>query len=296
MLRVQQARDGRALDVLVAGDANSSSALVCHHGTPSDATLWSDWHEDALANNLRLVAISRPGYGLSDRRGGRSVASVAEDVEDVLDALGISEFVTIGWSGGGPHALACAALLPNSCKATSSLAGVGPYGEPDLDFLEGMGPENVEEFGIVLQGEEAIRTWMNEHARPYRTIADEELAEALGGLVPEIDVFALNEQGLAATWAGSMRRCFNNGWDGWIDDDLAFCNHWGFGVSEISTPVTVWQGDLDLMVPLAHGEWLLKHIPTATARMEVGHGHLSLVADRRQDIIEDLISHLDAAS
>ena len=87
MLRVQQARDGRALDVLVAGDANSSSALVCHHGTPSDATLWSDWHEDALANNLRLVAISRPGYGLSDRQGGRSVASVTEDVEDVLDAL-----------------------------------------------------------------------------------------------------------------------------------------------------------------------------------------------------------------
>ncbi|MEC8998514.1 MAG: alpha/beta hydrolase, partial [Candidatus Thermoplasmatota archaeon] len=110
MLRILQARDGRLLDVLVAGDASASSALVCHHGTPSDATLWSDWHEDALANNLRLVAISRPGYGLSDRRGGRSVASVAEDVEDVLDALGISEFVNIGWSGGGPHALACAAL------------------------------------------------------------------------------------------------------------------------------------------------------------------------------------------
>ena len=291
MLRVHQARDGRALDVLVAGDSSSSSALVCHHGTPSDATLWSDWHEDALVNNLRLVAISRPGYGLSDRRGGRSVASVAEDVEDVLDALGIIEFVSLGWSGGGPHALACGALLPERCKAVSSLAGVGPYGEPDLDFLDGMGPENVEEFGIALEGEEALRRWMDEHAQPYRTIADEELAEALGGLVPEIDVLALNEQGLAAIWAGSMRRCFTNGWDGWIDDDMVFCNHWGFEPSEITVPVAVWQGDLDLMVPFAHGEWLLRHIPTATARLEPGHGHLSLLTDRRQAIIDDLTSH-----
>ena len=291
MLHLLKARDGRTLDVLLAGDADSSFGLVCHHGTPSDATIWSDWHEDALSNNLRLVAISRPGYGLSDRLEGRRVASVAEDVEDVLDALGIIEFVSLGWSGGGPHALACGALLPERCKAVSSLAGVGPYGEPDLDFLDGMGPENVEEFGIALEGEEALRRWMDEHAEPYRTIADEELAEALGGLVPEIDVLALNEQGLAAIWAGSMRRCFTNGWDGWIDDDMVFCNHWGFEPSEITVPVAVWQGDLDLMVPFAHGEWLLRHIPTATARLEPGHGHLSLLADRRQAIIDDLTSH-----
>ncbi|MCH2267928.1 alpha/beta hydrolase [Candidatus Thalassarchaeum betae] len=291
MLHLLKARDGRTLDVLLAGDDDSSFGLVCHHGTPSDATIWSDWHEDALSNNLRLVAISRPGYGLSDRLEGRRVASVAEDVEDVLDALGIIEFVSLGWSGGGPHALACGALLPERCKAVSSLAGVGPYGEPDLDFLDGMGPENVEEFGIALEGEEALRRWMDEHAEPYRTIADEELAEALGGLVPEIDVLALNEQGLAAIWAGSMRRCFTNGWDGWIDDDMVFCNHWGFEPSEITVPVAVWQGDLDLMVPFAHGEWLLRHIPTATARLEPGHGHLSLLADRRQAIIDDLTSH-----
>jgi len=291
MLHLLKARDGRTLDVLLAGDGDSSFGLVCHHGTPSDATIWSDWHEDALSNNLRLVAISRPGYGLSDRLEGRRVASVAEDVEDVLDALGIIEFVSLGWSGGGPHALACGALLPERCKAVSSLAGVGPYGEPDLDFLDGMGPENVEEFGIALEGEEALRRWMDEHAQPYRTIADEELAEALGGLVPEIDVLALNEQGLAAIWAGSMRRCFTNGWDGWIDDDMVFCNHWGFEPSEITVPVAVWQGDLDLMVPFAHGEWLLRHIPTATARLEPGHGHLSLLADRRQAIIDDLTSH-----
>lgn len=144
MLQIIKSRDGRDLDVLIAGDMNSDTALVCHHGTPSDATIWSNWHQDALENQLLLIAISRPGYGLSDRKAGRTISSVPEDVEDVLDHLDIHEFLSIGWSGGGPHALACGALLPNRCKAVSSLAGVGPYGEPDLDFLEGMGPENVE--------------------------------------------------------------------------------------------------------------------------------------------------------
>ena len=195
MFQSIKSRDDRILDVLVAGDKESNRALVCHHGTPSDASIWSDWHQDALDNNLVLVAISRPGYGLSDRNSGRTISSVAADVEDVLDNLGVEQFLSIGWSGGGPHALACGALIPNRCKAVSSLAGVGPYGEPDLDFLEGMGPENVEEFGIALQGEEPLRVWMEEHADAYRTISDSELASALGGLVPEVDVIALNEQG-----------------------------------------------------------------------------------------------------
>jgi len=292
MLQIFKARDGRDLDVLVAGDTGSETALVCHHGTPSDATIWSDWHQDALENKLILIAISRPGYGLSDRKVGRTVSSVIEDVEDVLDTLKITKFVTVGWSGGGPHALACGALLPHHCEAVSSLAGVGPYGEPDLDFLEGMGPENVEEFGIALQGEAPLRKWMEANAEPYRRIQDDELATALGGLVPKVDVIALKEKGLASIWASSMRRCFTNGWDGWIDDNMVFCNHWGFDPSEIRAPVTVWQGDLDLMVPLAHGEWLLKHIPSSKPRLVRGHGHLSLIADYRQAIIDELTSHL----
>ena len=137
------ARDGRTLDVLVGGDANSQTALVCHHGTPSDATIWNDWHVDAMENKLRLISVSRPGYAFSERKSGRSVSCAAADVEDVLDALGIEKFLVIGWAGGGPHALACAALLPERCIAASVLAGVGPHGEPDLDSLSDMGPENI---------------------------------------------------------------------------------------------------------------------------------------------------------
>ena len=286
------ARDGRTLDVLVGGDSTSDIALVCHHGTPSDSTLWVDWHHDALVRKLRLVSVTRPGYAASDRKPGRSVSCVAKDVSDVLDALGIDTFLTIGWSGGGPHALACAALLPARCIAVSVLAGVGPHGEPDLDSLSDMGPENIEHKKIAIQGEEPLREWAKVNAAAWFTIADEDLAAALGGLVPEIDVYALNEQGLAKIWASSIRRCLQNGIDGYIDDSLVFCKYWGFKPADIRSPVTIWQGDLDLMVPFTHGQWLIKHIPNAKGMLEIGHGHISLIADKKQDIIDDLVAQI----
>ena len=286
------ARDGRKLDVMIAGDVDSSIALVCHHGTPSDATIWNDWQEDAMQHNLRLISISRPGYAHSERKPGRSVSCVVSDVEDVLDELGIEKFLTIGYSGGGPHALACAEGLPHRCIAASILAGVGPHGEPDLDSMSDMGPENIEHKKIAIQGEEALREWAKENAAAWFTIADEELADALGGLVPEIDVIALNEHGMAAIWASSIRRSLQNGLDGYIDDSLVFCKYWGFKPDDIEIPVTIWQGDLDLMVPFTHGQWLIKHIPHAKSRLELGHGHISLIVDKKQEIIVDLLSYL----
>ena len=131
------------------------------------------------------------------------------------------------------------------------------------------------------------------NAADWFTIADEDLVAALGGLVPEIDVYALNEQGQAKIWASSIRRCLQNGIDGYIDDSLVFCKYWGFKPAEIQTPVTIWQGDLDLMVPFTHGQWLIKHIPNAKGMLEIGHGHISLIADKKQDIIDDLVSHLN---
>jgi len=286
------ARDGRTLDVLVGGDASSQIALVCHHGTPSDATIWNDWHADAMENQLRLISVSRPGYASSQRKPGRSVSCAAADVEDVLDSLGVEKFLVIGWSGGGPHALACAALLPERCIAASVLAGVGPHGEPDLDSLSDMGPENIEHKKIAIQGEEPLREWAKVNAAAWFTIADEDLVAALGGLVPEIDVYALNEQGQAKIWASSIRRCLQNGIDGYIDDSLVFCKYWGFKPAAIQTPVTIWQGDLDLMVPFTHGQWFIKHIPNAKGMLEIGHGHISLIADKKQDIIDDLVSQI----
>ena len=275
---------GRRLDVLVGGAADGPT-VVLHHGSPSDATCWLDWHDTAIRRGVRIVSISRPGYATSTRVVDRDVAQAAHDVEAVLDQVGVGDYVTAGWSGGGPHALACAALHARRCLAVATLAGAGPYGVPGLDFLAGMGPENVEEFGAAVQGEAELRSWLTDNAEPFRHVTGAELAEAFGGLVPEIDIEVLNG-GYADHMSAEIRRALRDGFDGWVDDDLAFTRPWGFELSAIAVPVTVWQGDLDLMVPASHGSWLVGHIPNAQARTPVGHGHISLVTQHREEILD----------
>lgn len=278
---------GRVLDVLVGGAA-TGPALVMHHGTPSDATLWADWDAIAGARGVRLLAISRPGYAGSTRQPGRRVAGVAADVERVLRHFDVPWFVTAGWSGGGPHALACAALLGPRCRAAATLAGVGAYGANDLDFLAGMGPENHAEFGAALRGERDLRAWLSANAEAMRNVTGPELADAFGGLVPQVDKDAL-AGGFAEGMAETMRRALQHGFDGWVDDDLAFIEPWGFELSAIAVPVAIWQGDLDLMVPFAHGAWLRRHVPRATSRPAPGNGHITLITTYRDAIVDDLL-------
>jgi pimeloyl-ACP methyl ester carboxylesterase len=280
---------GRAVDVWLGGDP-AGRALVMHHGTPSDATAFASWHETCTARGVRVICASRPGYASSGRVPGRRVAQAAFDTAALLDQLAIDNFVTAGWSGGGPHALACAALLPSRCRAAATLAGVAPYGMADLDFLAGMGPENVEEFGRALEGEASLRASSEASYETMRHVTGADLAEAFGGLIPQVDRDELTMR-YADDLAAVMRRALAQGMDGPIDDDLAFTHPWGFAVEEIAVPVTVWQGDLDLMVPFAHGEWLVRHIPGAQARLLPGHGHISLITRYRDEILQDLLAH-----
>jgi pimeloyl-ACP methyl ester carboxylesterase len=282
--------DGRNLDVLVGG-ATSGPALVCHHGSPSDASLWLDWDGLASEHGLRLIAISRPGYATSTRQPRRNVADVADDVRFVLDTLDVPCFVTVGWSGGGPHALACAVKLGDRCRGVATLAGVGPFGDSELDFLAGMGPENHAEFGAALKGESCVRAWLEEHGAAFRRVTGAEIAEAFGGLVPQIDRDVL-AGGFADAMAAEMRRALALGFDGWVDDDMAFTRPWGFNLSRIAVPVVVWQGDLDLMVPFAHGKWLVEMIPGAVSKPAIGHGHISLFVEYRDAIVRDLMERV----
>ncbi len=278
--------NGRIIDLYLGGDPNGHP-LVMHHGTPSDSTTFADWHEDCAARHIRLICMSRPGYAGSPRMAGRSVADIAALTAELLDHLGHTEFHTAGWSGGGPPARACTALLADRCRGAAILAGVGPYGEPDLDFLAGMGPENIEEFNASLQGEATLRAWKEANVQSFRTVTGPELAAAFGGLVPPIDQAELTGP-YAEAMATEMRRALSGGFDGWIDDDLAFIRPWGFDLATITIPTSIWQGDLDLMVPHQHATWLAAHIPAAQLHMVPGHGHISLVTRYRSNILNTL--------
>lgn len=261
---------------------SATSAIVFHHGTPGHASAWSSWLDAAALRGLRAFTYSRAGYGVSDRNEGRTIISNNEDIRELLDSFGITDFISIGWSGGGPHALATTVMRGN--KGAITLAGVGEYGAADLDFLEGMGPENHEEFGEALKGEAAISAWMEANAHPYKTVTGAEVRDAFGGLIGDADK-AVIEGAFADEMAVTMRKGLAVSFDGWIDDDIAFIQPWGFSLAEIAKPVKIWQGDQDLMVPHAHSYWLEKHIPGAKLNFVPGHGHISLITEYRDEIL-----------
>jgi len=194
------------------------------------------------------------------------VADAVRDVQAILGELDAEEFVTIGWSGGGPHALACAANLPDRCAAAVSLAGVAPYAAAGLDWMAGMGPENIEEFNLALQGEAALTPWLEQQAVALSQVEGPAVAAALGGLVSDVDKAALTGE-FAEFMAAVFRRAVSSGIAGWRDDDLAFTRDWGFDLARIERPVAVWQGEQDRMVPFTHGQWLAQHIPNARVRL-----------------------------
>ena len=269
--------DGRTLLVHEAGDPRGIPVVV-HHGTPGAGVHYGPWADDASTRGIRLISYDRAGYGGSDRAVGRDVAAVAADVAAALDALGIDGFLTWGVSGGGPHALACAALLPDRVRAVASIAGVAPWDGEHLDPMDGMGADNIEEFGLAVRGEDALRPWLDVQRGGVLSATPEDLVAQMHSLLPPIDVAALG--GEAGPWLlASMTSGLASGVDGWLDDDLAFVRPWGFDLDEVTAPALVQHGGLDLMVPLAHGLWLAAHLLGATEWIEPNQGHLSLALD-----------------
>ena len=280
--------DGRALAVWEAGDP-SGPLVVYHHGTPMAGLLYEPHARDAEERGLRLVGYSRPGYGASTRQPGRRVAEAAADTAALVDVLGVERFATWGLSGGGPHALACAALLGDRVAAAASLAGVAPFDAEGLDYLDGMGEANVEEFGAVLEGEDVLRPLLEAQAEQLVASGEQALLDQLGSLVGPQDRAVLRGEVVAYLRAVD-RVGLASGADGWIDDDLAFVAPWGFDIEAIRVPVLVWQGRDDRFVPFAHGEWLAARIPAAEARL-TDDGHLTLMARRVPDVHAWLLDH-----
>jgi pimeloyl-ACP methyl ester carboxylesterase len=226
---------------------------------------------------------------------GRAVGDVATDVQAILDALKIGSFFCAGQSGGGPHALACAALLPDRVIATAALAGVAPWPADGLDWLSGMGPENLEEFGASMKGSDALEAYLTPEAVSLGGVQPAAVAAALGGLLSDVDKAVLSG-GYAEYMATSLSRAVSTGIAGWRDDDIAFVTPWGFDLPSIQTPVAVWQGGEDRMVPLAHGAWLAGHIPGAEAHLLPDEGHLSLALNKIGDVLDGLLAMGEAAA
>jgi pimeloyl-ACP methyl ester carboxylesterase len=284
--------DGRRLEVEVSGPPDGIP-LLFHHGTPGSASQLGSMQAVANARGLRLVTYSRAGYGMSTRRPSRSVSDVTDDVSALLDVVGVSSALVAGWSGGGPHALACGALLPDRVAGVLVIAGIAPYAAPGLDWMSGMGEDNVEEFGFALQGEPALRRHLEElRETHFAKLTGDTVTASMASLLPEVDRAILTDE-FADDLATNIRLGVGKQVDGWVDDDLAFTRPWGFELTAVSVPTFVWQGTEDLMVPFAHGRWLADHLPGATVHLEVGEGHLSIAVGALDRMIDELVDSAD---
>lgn len=286
--RTVTAPDGRELRICDAG-APEGLAVIVHHGTPMSRLLFRPCIEDAKKRGIRLIGYDRPGYGGSTPRPGRIVADAADDVAAIADALGIDRLATWGISGGGPHTLACAALLPERVIAAASLASVAPYPAEGLDWFAGMGEANVTEFGLALEGSATLEPFLRGERDAMLAAGPGGLAEAMRTLLSPADEAVFSgeaaEYMFEALRVGSEARL-----DGWLDDDIAFTKPWGFELDQIEVPVLLWQGAEDRFVPFAHGEWLARRIPTVDARLSPDDGHLTLLVRRVAEVHDWLVA------
>ncbi|MCU1691928.1 MAG: alpha/beta hydrolase fold protein [Frankiales bacterium] len=282
--------DGRSLDVEVSGD-DALPLLVHLHGTPEGHHLSPALVAAAEQVGVRLAGFARPGYAGSTRRPGRTVADVVPDVLTVVDALGADRFAVVGVSGGGPHALACGALAQDRCAAVATVAGVGPFGAEGLDFLADMGEGNEVEFAAALQGEDPLRALLEPWRLDMVGDGPQGTIDAMASVLSPPDRAVFTGE-LAEQLHASVSLALRDGVDGWLDDDLAFTVDWGFALADVGVPVTLWQGEQDLMVPPAHTRWLADRLPGSEARLLPDDGHLTLLVTRPAEVLAALAEAL----
>jgi pimeloyl-ACP methyl ester carboxylesterase len=263
--RILHAYDARA-DGLASGPGTSGSpvAVFWNHGSPNIGSPPEPLFAAAEANGLHWVSYDRPGYGGSSPHDGRTVASAAADVAAIADALGIGRFAMLGHSGGGPHALACAALLPERVNAAVSVSAPAPFDAHGLDWFTGWPPGIAAENRAATAGRAALEAHWAE-AEP----------EDMGAFFTEADVAAL---GGSWSWlAGVAGQAIEQGNEGYLEDTLAGVQPWGFGPDAIRVPVLIMHGAKDKMVPCAHSEWLGAHCLAAELRIVPDAGHITVL-------------------
>ncbi|GAA0390257.1 alpha/beta hydrolase [Microbispora corallina] len=284
-----RSRDGRTLAVEERGEPEGHPIFLLH-GTPGSRVGPSPRAAVLYRLGVRLITYDRPGYGLSDRLPGRTVADVARDVADVADALGVESFAVIGRSGGAPHALACAALLPTRTTRVAALVPLAPLDAEGLDWFEGMSVSNVTEYTAAANGQGAVLELLAPTADRVRADPTR-MVPALDEELPEPDRRVMADYGIRRMLAMNFAEALRYSPAGWVDDALAFCRPWGFDPGLITRPTLLWHGDEDVFSPAEHSRWLGERIPGATLVIEAGAAHFASLA-----VLPDILAWLTAGT
>lgn len=280
--------DGRSLGYAAYGPVGGDPLIFCH-GTPGSRYTR---HPDVSlleTHGIRQVTLERPGYGQSTYVAGRTLLDWPEDVREAADSLGYEEFAIAGISGGGPHALACAARIPQRLTGIAILNGAGPINAPGA--TDGMALKNrlSQVFGhLPLIGR--VRTWLG--VRAIRKDPDA-VIDSLGASFADVDEEILQRPEVRSMLRQDLTEAVRQGTKGWRHDgDLAFSS-WGFGLDEISPHVDLWHGGLDQNAPITMGRYVAEELPSCTPRFYADEGHLLIIDhwDEILSVVKDRISN-----
>ncbi|MGW1816568.1 alpha/beta fold hydrolase [Streptomyces sp. NPDC002125] len=268
--------DGRHLMVERLGDPRGRPVFLLH-GMPGSRLGPAPRGMVLYQRNMQLITYDRPGYGGSDRMQGRRVMDVAEDVRTIADALGLDRFAVVGRSGGAPHALACAALMPDRVTRTAALVSLAPRDAVGLDWFDGMAPSNVLAYSRATADRDGLAESFILRSEEIR----QDPARLLDDLRRELtddDRIVVNDAGIRMKLLANFQEGLRTSAYGWIDDVIAFSEPWGFDPADITVPVMLWHGVKDVFSPVGHSRWLAEQIPGATAVLEPTAAHFAALS------------------
>lgn len=281
--------DGRTVWIDCA-DVPRGFPVLVHAGSPGSRRLFAPAAEQAAEHGLRLISYDRPGFGETPAKPGRSICDGAAETQAIAEALGISRLAVWGLSGGGPYALACAALLPELVVACCVLASLAPFGAPGLDFSAGWSAAHGREVELFFEQPEVAREhFRTEAAELYPLLSTAE--GWLGQWRDRAETDEAHSREMAEYLALVFQDCLGHGDQGWWDDWGAFLTPWGFDLAAIRVPVQLWHGELDTSVSPAHGHWLAAHIPGVDAHFPASDDHTNIEAHHRSEAYNWLRQH-----
>ncbi|MFD6423543.1 alpha/beta fold hydrolase [Streptomyces sp. NPDC060198] len=268
--------DGRHLIVERQGDLHGRPVFLLH-GTPGSRLGPAPRGMVMYQRQTQLITYDRPGYGESDRHPGRRVSDVVEDVRAIADALGLERFAVVGRSGGAPHALACAALMPDRVTRAAALVTLAPWDAPGLDWFEGMAASNVLAYSTAAADPDGLTESFIVRSAEIR-VDPVRLLDDLRRELTDSDRVVVNDAGIRSLLLRNYSEGLRTSAYGWIDDALAFSKPWGFDPADITCPVMLWHGEKDVFSPASHSRWLGGRIPGATTVLEPSAAHFDALS------------------
>ena len=278
--------DGRKLGYAEYGDAGGSP-IFYFHGFPGSRIEGRPLSDTANARNVRLIAVDRPGMGLSDYQPKRRIVDWPRDVSELADQLGVARFVVVGPSGGGPYAAVCARVLPDRVTSAVLLAGSGPLRAPNA--MKGMSAQNRALFSIERWAPPLgdLVMWALSRTAGDR---DRLMSQIIRSSSPaDMRILAERPEVVEALY-DSLVEAFKQGSRGARRELRLYGRPWGFRLDKITVPVALWQGDKDANVPPAMARYMARKIPDSYVTFLPDDGHIGCIANHLDEVFDAVLS------